>query len=111
MTANQKLFARLLSYRCYSASANPILKGENDEAHQSCSYRFGVGGRAVVGLRPGSNANAQDLDRLCLDRIARFKRPKQYRFVESLPKNNYGKVLKTVLREHLAVSVQRYSPE
>jgi acyl-CoA synthetase (AMP-forming)/AMP-acid ligase II len=42
-----------------------------------------------------------DLDALCLDNIARFKRPKDYRFVESLPKNNYGKVLKTELRKFL----------
>jgi long-chain acyl-CoA synthetase len=41
------------------------------------------------------------LDRLCLDNIARFKRPKGYRFVEALPKNNYGKILKTELRELL----------
>ena len=40
-----------------------------------------------------------DLDALCLENIARFKRPKDYRFVESLPKNNYGKVLKTELRK------------
>ena len=37
--------------------------------------------------------------RLCLEHIARFKRPKEYRFVERLPKNNYGKVVKTELRE------------
>jgi long-chain acyl-CoA synthetase len=37
-----------------------------------------------------------------LDNIARFKRPREYRFVESLPKNNYGKVLKTELRRLLA---------
>jgi long-chain acyl-CoA synthetase len=43
----------------------------------------------------------EDLDRLCLDNIARFKRPREYRFVESLPKNNYGKVLKTELRKQL----------
>ncbi len=42
------------------------------------------------------------LDALCLDRIARFKRPKAYRFTDALPKNNYGKVLKTELRERLA---------
>ena len=42
-----------------------------------------------------------DLDALCLDNIARFKRPKDYRFVEALPKNNYGKVLKTELRKLL----------
>ena len=41
------------------------------------------------------------LDALCLEHIARFKRPKDYRFVESLPKNNYGKVLKTELRLRL----------
>ncbi len=40
-----------------------------------------------------------DLDNLCLENIARFKRPKDYRFVDALPKNNYGKVLKTDLRE------------
>lgn len=39
------------------------------------------------------------LDTLCLDHIARFKRPKAYVFVAELPKNNTGKVLKTVLRE------------
>jgi long-chain acyl-CoA synthetase len=38
------------------------------------------------------------LDAHCLDRIARFKRPKDYVACEALPKNNYGKVLKTDLR-------------
>ena len=41
----------------------------------------------------------RDLDETCLARIARFKRPKEYRFVGSLPTNNYGKVLKRELRE------------
>jgi len=36
-----------------------------------------------------------------LQQIARFKRPKRYCFVAELPKNNYGKVLKTALREQL----------
>jgi long-chain acyl-CoA synthetase len=53
-------------------------------------------------VRSGTaNVGAQDLDALCLEHIARFKRPKHYRFVDSLPKNNYGKVLKTELRERL----------
>lgn len=38
------------------------------------------------------------LEALCLEHIARFKRPKEYRWVEALPKNSYGKVLKTELR-------------
>jgi long-chain acyl-CoA synthetase len=47
----------------------------------------------VVGEVP-----AAELDALCLARIARFKRPKDYVFVDALPKNNYGKILKTELR-------------
>ncbi len=38
------------------------------------------------------------LDAHCRDNIARFKRPKAYRALPELPKNNYGKVLKTELR-------------
>ncbi|HEU4922980.1 MAG TPA: long-chain fatty acid--CoA ligase [Burkholderiales bacterium] len=48
------------------------------------------------------SVSPDDLDKLCLDNIARFKRPREYRFVEALPKNNYGKVLKTELRKLLA---------
>ncbi len=58
---------------------------------------------AYVVARPNSAPiTAATLDHLCLDNIARFKRPKGYRFVEALPKNNYGKILKTELRATLA---------
>jgi long-chain acyl-CoA synthetase len=56
---------------------------------------------AFVVARSGAAVNDAALDALCLDHIARFKRPKQYRFVSALPKNNYGKVLKTELRAQL----------
>ena len=56
---------------------------------------------AFVVLKPGTKASKQDLDNFCLENIARFKRPKNYRFLDSLPKNNYGKILKTELREQL----------
>ena len=46
-----------------------------------------------------------DLEKLCLDNIARFKRPREYRFVDALPKNNYGKVLKTELRKLLQAQI------
>jgi long-chain acyl-CoA synthetase len=61
-------------------------------------------GEAVVAFvvkDPGAPAGEADLDRHCLDLIARFKRPKAYVFVDALPKNNYGKVLKTELRTML----------
>ena len=56
---------------------------------------------AFVVARNGSGANAAALDAHCIDNIARFKRPKHYRFVDSLPKNETGKVLKTALRDQL----------
>ena len=54
-------------------------------------------GEAVVAYVVGDAPQAE-LDTLCLASIARFKRPKHYVFVDALPKNNYGKVLKTELR-------------
>jgi len=59
---------------------------------------------AFIVRQPGSMVSASALDCLCLDHIARFKRPKQYAFVDALPKNNYGKVLKTKLREMAALT-------
>ena len=57
---------------------------------------------AFVVRRAGTQLEASELDKLCLDNIARFKRPKRYQFVDALPKNNYGKVLKTDLRQQQA---------
>lgn len=42
-----------------------------------------------------------ELDARCIENIARFKRPKEYHMLAELPKNNYGKVLKTDLRAAL----------
>ena len=57
-------------------------------------------GEEVVAFIVGQ-AEEGALDELCLAHIARFKRPKAYLRVGELPKNNYGKVLKTELREML----------
>ncbi len=56
---------------------------------------------AFIVPRAGAVVGENELDRLCLERIARFKRPRAYRFVAALPKNNYGKVVKTELRRLL----------
>jgi acyl-CoA synthetase (AMP-forming)/AMP-acid ligase II len=59
---------------------------------------------AFVVLAPNANASTQEIDAHCLSRIARFKRPKRYVFVDELPKNSYGKVLKRELRQRLVSS-------
>jgi len=65
-------------------------------------------GEVVVAYVVGE-ASATELDQLCLARIARFKRPKDYVFVDVLPKNNYGKILKTELRERDAQRERKHA--
>lgn len=57
-------------------------------------------GEDIVAFVVG-DAPKEALDALCLENIARFKRPKRYIRLSELPKNNYGKVLKTELRKML----------
>ena len=59
---------------------------------------------ALVVPRPGTALDAGELDAWCLAHIARFKRPKAYLFVDELPKNSTGKILRTALRERLAAA-------
>jgi acyl-CoA synthetase (AMP-forming)/AMP-acid ligase II len=59
------------------------------------------GEEVVAFIVAKASVPAAELEKLCLDNIARFKRPREYRFVDALPKNNYGKVLKTELRRQL----------
>ncbi|HKU98767.1 MAG TPA: AMP-binding protein [Vineibacter sp.] len=74
-------------------------------AVQECSVigrphpEWGEEAVAFVVVRDGKQITPAELDALCLDNIARYKRPKDYKFVEVLPKNNYGKILKTELRK------------
>jgi len=58
-------------------------------------------GEIVVAFIVGE-AKPAELDAHLLNRIARFKRPKRYEYIDELPKNSYGKVLKRSLRERLS---------
>ena len=59
---------------------------------------------AFIVLEAGCAPVDAELDALCLANIARFKRPKAYIYLPDLPKNAYGKVLKTDLRKQLQAS-------
>ncbi len=61
-------------------------------------------GEVVVAFVVGERGHAPDLAELdahCLAQMARFKRPKRYVVLQALPKNHYGKVLKTELRQRV----------
>lgn len=66
-------------------------------------------GEVVVAFIVGTGDPVEPaaLDAHLLRRIARFKRPKRYEFVDELPKNSYGKVLKRELRASLAPHTTR----
>jgi len=72
-----------------------------------CDDAWGEVVVAFVVRAPASAVTAEALDAHCLQHIARFKRPKRYVFVDALPKNSYGKVLKRELRERLTPSHPR----
>jgi acyl-CoA synthetase (AMP-forming)/AMP-acid ligase II len=54
--------------------------------------------KAVVSLAPGEAVTEEELISFCKDHIASYKKPKSVDFVDELPKNNYGKIVKKDLR-------------
>lgn len=65
---------------------------------------------AVVVPVAGRAVTRDELDRMCNAWIARFKRPKHYYLTGELPKNSYGKIVKTELRTLLGESSARLAP-
>ena len=57
---------------------------------------------AVVALKPGQEAGEKELVDLCRASLAGYKKPRKVFFLNELPKNPSGKILKRVLRENLA---------
>jgi long-chain acyl-CoA synthetase len=55
--------------------------------------------KAFVVVKSGEHVNEEELIAFCKDRLPTFKRPKKVQFVESLPKNLLGKVLRAELRK------------
>jgi fatty-acyl-CoA synthase len=66
--------------------------------------RWGEVGRAVVALRPGASANADEILGFLSGRLAKYKIPKSVVVVEALPHNAAGKLLKGPLRERFGSS-------
>ena len=61
--------------------------------------KWGEAIRAAVTLRPGMQAEPEELLTFCRERLARFKVPKAIDVVGALPKSGVGKILRRTLRE------------
>jgi long-chain acyl-CoA synthetase len=55
--------------------------------------------KAFVVLNPGETAEEVEIIEYCVTRLKRFKSPKRVTFLETLPKNLVGKILKKELRK------------
>jgi acyl-CoA synthetase (AMP-forming)/AMP-acid ligase II len=60
--------------------------------------KWGEAIKAVVATHPGASVTEKELISFCRHHIASYKKPKSVDFVDALPKNNYGKILKRDLR-------------
>lgn len=60
---------------------------------------WGEAVKAVIELRPGTNATSEEIIAFCGERLADYKKPRSVDFVKELPRNPAGKLLKTLIRE------------
>ena len=61
--------------------------------------KWGEAIKAFVSLREGQKATEEEIINFCKGSIASYKKPKSVEFINAIPKNPYGKVLKRELRE------------
>ena len=61
--------------------------------------KWGEVGLAFIALKPNESLSDEDIINHCLKNLAKFKIPKSVEFIEALPRNATGKVLKRTLRE------------
>jgi fatty-acyl-CoA synthase len=69
--------------------------------------KWGEAPHAYVVLKAGASATAEELIKLCRDRLAHFKAPHSVTFVQELPKTATGKIQKYVLRKGAAAVVRQ----
>jgi len=61
--------------------------------------KWGEAVKAVVCLMPGETVTEEEIIDLCKVNLAGYKKPKSVDFIDELPKNNYGKIMKRDLRD------------
>jgi acyl-CoA synthetase (AMP-forming)/AMP-acid ligase II len=67
-------------------------------------------GAAFVVARCGASPSAGEIARFLEARLARYKLPRQYYFLEALPRTAYGKVIKPELRKWVEDQLRKGEP-
>jgi acyl-CoA synthetase (AMP-forming)/AMP-acid ligase II len=90
-------------FNCYPAEIENLLSSMSGIAQAAVigipDERMGEVAKAFLVLRPGASLEASDVIDWCRRNMANYKVPRAVEFVDALPVNAAGKVLKTVLRE------------
>ena len=60
---------------------------------------WGEAVKAVVSTVDGAEVSEHELIDFCRDHVASYKKPRSVDFLDELPRNNYGKIVKRELRE------------
>jgi acyl-CoA synthetase (AMP-forming)/AMP-acid ligase II len=69
--------------------------------------KWGESVKAVVQLRAGATATEEELIAFCAERLAGYKKPRSIDFVDELPRDAAGKLLKRTIREPYWASTGR----
>ncbi|OUS26924.1 fatty acid--CoA ligase [Gammaproteobacteria bacterium 45_16_T64] len=89
-------------FNCYPAEIEKILAGNEDITMSAVigvpDERMGEVAKAFVVLKPGVSMTDKELNSWCREHMANYKVPRKIQFVDALPLNASGKVLKTELR-------------
>jgi acyl-CoA synthetase (AMP-forming)/AMP-acid ligase II len=90
-------------FNIYSREVEVILEGYEkvDEAAVIGvpDARYGEAVKAFVVLKQGASATEEEIIQYCKAHLASYKKPSYVKFVDSLPRNTVGKVMKYKLRE------------
>jgi long-chain acyl-CoA synthetase len=96
-------------YNVYPREVEEVLYGHPAVAEAAVigapDERMGEEIVAVLALKPGGTVTADELTAFCKDRLAAYKYPREFRFMDVLPKGPSGKILKTELRQTAAAPV------
>ncbi|HET7872510.1 MAG TPA: AMP-binding protein, partial [Terriglobales bacterium] len=73
--------------------------------------RWGEVPKALIALKPGTQATEAELLAFCRDRLAHYKCPRSVEFMGALPKTGTGKILKKELRKKYWSGTESIRPE
>jgi acyl-coenzyme A synthetase/AMP-(fatty) acid ligase len=91
-----------LGYRVSPLEIEAVLSAHPSVAEVACAEVAGRAGVSVIGAfivpHAGARIDADEIERFAAERLAAYKRPRSFQFVEALPRTTNGKIMRSALR-------------